>query len=77
MATTEELLNQLLSLPLDTRARVAQRLIESLGSADSTNKELWDVEIESRLDAYERGDLQAVLGDEVIARLRERFPRQG
>ena len=76
MATTEEILNQLLSLPVDTRARVAQRLLESLESADDTNQRLWDVEIESRLDAYERGELQAVPGDEVLARLREKFPRK-
>jgi putative addiction module component (TIGR02574 family) len=76
MATTEEILNQLLSLPLDTRARVAQRLLESLESADDTNRRLWDAEIESRLDAYERGELQAVPGDEVLARLREKFPRK-
>ena len=69
MATTEEILNQLLSLPVDTRARVAQRLLESLESADDTNRRLWDAEIESRLDAYERGELQAVPGDEVLARL--------
>ncbi|PYS22222.1 MAG: hypothetical protein DMF72_14785 [Acidobacteria bacterium] len=76
MATTEEILNQLLSLPMDTRARVAQRLLESLESADDTNRRLWDAEIESRLDAYERGELQAVPGDEVLARLREKFPRR-
>ena len=76
MATTEEILNQLLSLPVDTRARVAQRLLESLESADDTNQRLWDVEIESRLDAYERGELRAVPGDEVLARLREKFPRK-
>ena len=76
MATTEEILNQLLSLPVDTRARVAQRLLESLESADDTNRRLWDAEIESRLDAYERGELQAIPGDEVLARLREKFPRK-
>ena len=76
MATTEEILNQLLSLPVDTRARVAQRLLESLESTDDTNRRLWDAEIESRLDAYERGELQAVPGDEVLARLREKFPRK-
>ena len=76
MATSEEILNQLLSLPVDTRARVAQRLLESLESADGTNRRLWDAEIESRLDAYERGELQAVPGDEVLARLREKFPRK-
>ena len=76
MATTEEIVNQLLSLPVDDRARVAHRLLESLEFADETNRKLWDAEIESRLDAYDRGELHAVPGDEVMARLREKFPRK-
>lgn len=76
MATTEEILNQLLSLPLDTRAQLAQRLLESLQPPDESNRQLWAEEIESRLDAYERGELHAVPGEEVFARLRERFPKR-
>ena len=77
MATTEEILNQLLSLPVDTRAQLAQKLLESLEPQNERNREIWAAEIESRLDAYERGDLQAVPGEEVFARLREKFPRRG
>ena len=77
MATTEEILNQLLSLPVDTRARVAQRLLESLESADDTNRRLWDAEIESRLDAYEPlGDDDGEEEDEVTGGEVEK-PREG
>lgn len=76
MATTEEILNQLLSLPLDTRAQLAQKLLESLQPQTERNRQLWTEEIESRLDAYERGELLAVPGEEVFARLREKFPKR-
>ncbi|MGZ8842394.1 MAG: addiction module protein [Pyrinomonadaceae bacterium] len=76
MATTEEILNQLLSLPLDTRAQLAQRLLESLQPQTERNRQLWAEEIEGRLEAYERGELLAVPGEEVFARLREKFPKR-
>ncbi len=74
MATSEEILQQILSLPVETRARLAQQLLESLEPQRERNRQLWDKEVESRLDAYERGELQAVSGEEVFARLREKFP---
>lgn len=75
MATTEEILNQLLSLPSAQRAQLAHRLLQSLEGEDHDSERLWEEEIESRLDAYERGELQAVPGEEVLARLREKFPK--
>jgi len=74
VATSEEILQQILSLPVETRARLAQQLLESLEPQRERNRQLWDKEVESRLDAYERGELQAVSGEEVFARLREKFP---
>ena len=78
MATTaEEILEQLLSLPVETRARLAEQLLESLEPPDERNRQLWAKEAERRLDAYERGDLKAIPAEEVFARLRDRFPKQG
>ena len=76
MATTEEILNQLLSLPVDTRAQLAQKLLESLEPQDERYRQVWAAEIESRLDAYESGDLQSVPGEEVFARLHDKFPKR-
>ena len=75
MATNEEILEQLLSLPVETRARLAHQLLESLEPANERNHQLWAEEVESRLDAYDRGELKAVPGEEVFARLREKFPK--
>jgi putative addiction module component (TIGR02574 family) len=60
-----------LSLPAKSKARLAERLLESLD--DPKQKEidrLWAEEVEDRIDAYERGELKAIPGREVFRRLK-------
>ena len=60
-----------LSLPPRSRAKLAEQLLESLD--DPKQKEidrLWADEVEDRIDAYERGKLKAVPGQEVFRRLK-------
>jgi putative addiction module component (TIGR02574 family) len=78
MATaTDDLLKQALTLPPDDRAKLAEQLLESLEPPDERNRRLWAEEAERRLEAYERGDLKAVSAEEVFAKLRSKFPKQG
>lgn len=68
--------NDALSLPPKSRAKLAERLLESLD--DPRQKEidrLWAEEAEDRIDAYERGDLKAIPGKEVFRRLKPRKKR--
>ena len=77
MATnSEDILQKLLTLPVETRARLAEQLLESLEPPDERNQQLWAEEAERRIEAYERGEITAVPAEEVFARLREKFPRQ-
>lgn len=65
-----------LSLPPKTRAKLAEKLLESLD--DPKQKEidrLWAEEAEARINAYEKGDIKAVPGKEVFRRLRPRKKR--
>jgi putative addiction module component (TIGR02574 family) len=74
MATAhDELLQQLLTLPPDDRARLAEQLLESLETPDEQNSALWAEEAEERLDAYEAGKLKSVSGEEVFDRLKSKF----
>lgn len=71
MATLEnrdEIFRAALSLPQDARADLADRLLESLGEADAR----WAKEAEDRILAYERGEIAAVPGDQVLAALRSK-----
>jgi putative addiction module component (TIGR02574 family) len=65
-----------LSLPPRSRAKLAEQLLESLD--DPKQKEidrLWAEEVEGRIDAYERGELRAIPGQEVFRRLKPRKKR--
>jgi putative addiction module component (TIGR02574 family) len=68
-----KVVNDALSLPPKSRAKLAERLLESLD--DPRQREidrLWAEEAEDRIDAYETGDLKAIPGKEVFRRLRPR-----
>ena len=76
MATSnDEILQQLLSLPVETRAALADKLLESLDPPDERNQRLWAEEAERRIAAYERGEIDAIPGEEVFAKLRAKFPK--
>lgn len=77
MATaSDEILQQLLSLPVETRAKLAEQLLDSLEPPDERNRQLWATEAERRIEAYERGEIKAIPSDEVFAKLRKKFPKQ-
>jgi len=77
MATSnDEILQQLLSLPVETRAALADKLLESLDPPDERNQRLWAEEAERRIAAFERGEIDAIPGEEVFAKLRAKFPKR-
>ena len=61
------ILNQALTLPADSRAAIAARLLESLDDEEQQeNNEAWAKEAETRLDAYDQGLMSAIPGKKVI-----------
>ena len=67
----EELERQARSLSADERARLAEMLLESLQDAPLAEIEAaWDREIEERVAAYDRGELQTHPAEEVFAEAR-------
>ena len=76
MIRSAKVVNDALSLPAKSRAKLAERLLESLD--DPKQKEidrLWAEEVEDRIDVYERGELKAIPGREVFRRLKPRKKR--
>lgn len=68
---SNKVVSDALLLPPRTRAKLADKLLESLD--DPRQKEidrLWAEEVEERIDAYEKGELKAIPGKEVFRRLR-------
>ena len=61
-------------LPLKQKAALARLLIEELDtSVDADAEQLWVDEAQRRYDAYLKGELEALPGDDVMARARNRI----
>jgi putative addiction module component (TIGR02574 family) len=66
-ASVEDVFSAALSLPPDVREELADKLLESLAEADRQEiDEAWAAEVESRLEAHERGELREISGEEVF-----------
>jgi len=69
--TLKELEQQARSLSPDERARLADVLLESLRDAPLAEIEAtWDREIEQRVAAYDRGELETFSAESVFAEAR-------
>ena len=67
----EELSNQVLRLPPESRALIADRIAESLSSAELDEiQHVWTLEATRRLEEIESGKVKAIPGDEVFAEVR-------
>ncbi|MBS0431705.1 MAG: addiction module protein [Proteobacteria bacterium] len=63
-----------LHLPVQERARLAQRLLESLDElSDSEVEQLWLTEAERRAREIDEGSVELVSGDELDRRIRDRL----
>lgn len=69
--TLEELEQQARSLSPEERARLADVLLESLRAAPLAEIEsAWDQEIEERVAAYDRGEIEIFSAEDVFAQAR-------
>ncbi len=58
-------------LPREERERLVDELLESLNEPAAAELDVaWDAEIERRLAAYDRGEVQALSAEEVFAKAR-------
>jgi len=74
MSTYEEIISAALSLPPDTRAMLAEHLLESLDAEDQKRiDELWAEEAERRDQEIAAGVVTLIPGEEVMNRLRARY----
>lgn len=71
-----KVISQALSLPPRSRAKLAEKLLESLD--DPKQREIdfsWAAEVEDRIDACDKGDLKAIPGREVFRKLKRILER--
>ena len=71
-ANSKQILQQALALPLEERAELIDRLLATLETPpDPALDQLWANEAHDRLDAYDRGEIEAVDAEEVLNELKE------
>jgi len=65
-----EVLKEALSLPPAERAEIAERLLSSLDLPTQRKlDEMWANEAEDRLDAFDRGEIEAISAERVLEQL--------
>lgn len=64
------ILNQALELSASERANVAEKLLFSLDRPDSKIDAQWAKEADSRIEAYKKGEIEAIPEEKVFAKYR-------
>lgn len=67
-ASVEKVLSEALGLSAVDRASVAESLLRSLDKPDSKIDQVWAEEVEARVNAADRGEIEMVLVDEVFSK---------
>lgn len=68
----EEVVHEALLLPPDSRAILADRLLDSLSSSDQKQRDaLWAAEANARARQIESGEVEALPGERVMKDLRQ------
>ena len=77
MATTfEKLAEQAMTLPTESRARLADLLVESLEGDDLGQiEELWLAEAKRRRDEVRSGSVKSIPGEEALRKVRDSLRR--
>ena len=74
MGKFDDLEKQARALPRKEKAALARVLIDELDPASEPGvEELWMEEAHRRYDAYRRGEMHSIPGDEAMARARSRL----
>jgi hypothetical protein len=73
--TTEKLIEEALSLPAEERALIADSLLRSLNTPETSMDAQWAETARKRLQELRSGTVQAIPGDEVFAKALERFTK--
>ena len=75
MISKEELISEAISLPIEIRLQLVERLLESLNPSHKDIDELWAIEAEKRVAEIEKGEVKTVPGEEVFRKLHDRLKK--
>lgn len=70
---TVDLIDEVASLPIEERARVVDSLLRSLNTPESVVDSAWMEVAQRRLDELRAGRVEAIPGEAVFERIRQRY----
>lgn len=69
MIKSEELFDEAVSLPVEIRAQLADKLLRSLHPVQKEIDGLWAAEAEKRVEEIKSGKVKTIPGDEVFKKI--------
>ena len=75
MISKDKLISEAISLPVEIRLQLVEKLLESLNPAHKDIDELWAIEAERRVAEIEKGEVKTVPGEEVFRKLHDRLKK--
>ena len=73
MLQTKELLSEVMSLPVDIRIKLIEKLFLSLNPVNKEIDKLWATEAEKRVDEIEKGKVETISGEKVFNKIHDRL----
>jgi putative addiction module component (TIGR02574 family) len=70
---TKDLIELAVSLPIEDKALLVDRVLDSMYPHQSEIDELWKAEAERRVEEIRTGAVKPIPGNEVLAEINERF----
>ncbi len=75
MIKTDELISEAMSLPIDIKTQLINRLLVSLNPERKNIDEFWMKEAEKRLKDIKTGKIKTVPGEQIFQEIKERFQK--
>ena len=69
----KELFEEIEVLPLDIKAKLADKILRSLNSLNNATDELWIQEVLKRKEEIENGSVNLIDGEEVFNKIKQKF----
>ena len=73
MIKTKELFDEAISLPIEIRMQLVEKLLRSLNPTQKEIDKLWAKEAEKRVEEIRSGKVKTIPGEKVFKKIRDRL----
>lgn len=73
MIKTNELFDEAISLPIEIRTKLVEKLLHSLNPSQKEIDKLWAKEAEKRVEEIKSGKVKTIPGERVFKKIRDRL----